>query len=325
MNLYNSLGQIHEQHLSEAQSLETRLKYCILYRGAFLEGQERALMHLVELVCLRYNGRKGIVDEYDHLAHLMASLSNWLFEHFPLQNKTQNNLLGLLSRRQWVDASKLLPIGIKSVFEHAPIFGNARQMSFWKNELLNHLEDTGEYKSLFTCDTEGEKLSKEMWWLERLALSALFSIEPLFDFALKAKRFYAQQSNPSYFDKIALFILTNEPFFDLVRSYYCRPETLWFPVHLQLILEDDLLDEVMVIRYAQHLTESAGKDCFLLFDYLLRCKKHGEQIAHILTAFLAINTQTDREGLLNRIATLNLPGLHEQLRLSWESYHNLNK
>lgn len=321
MNLYSSLGQIHAEHLSEAQSLDTRLKYCILYRGSFPEGEERALLHLVELVCLRYNGRKGIVDEYDHLAHLMASISNWLFEHFPLQADRKEALL-LLARRQWADASKLLPLELKGLFEHAPIFGNARQMSAWRNELMGHLEAASGYRPLFACESEGEEMTRDFWWIERLSLAALFSVEPLYDISSKAKHFYAQQRNPSHFDKTALYILTGQPFFELIRKQYCRPKSLWFPVHLQLVLEDELLDELMVIRYAQHLGE---QDCFLLFDYLLRCRRYGEQIAYILTASLAVRSQTDREGLLDRISALNLPGLHEHLRLTWESFRNFNK
>ena len=314
MNLISALGRIHEQHLREAQSLDTRVKYCILYRGEFPEGDERALMHLVELYCLRYKGRKGIVDEYDHMAHFLASLSHWLFEHFPLVNTVSP--LPHLARRQWGLASKLLPLGVQSIFDHAPLFGNARQMSAWKNELLSHLDGAGELKKLFENEPEGEQMTRDLWWLERLTLSALFSLEPRYPLSAKAKYFYSQQPKPSFFDQIALFILTDEPFFDLVRFKYCRPDSLWFPVHLQLVLQDDLIDDVMVIRYAQHLCSNGNHESLLLFDYLLRCKKHGEQIAYLLTAFLAASPQTNQQMLLDRVAALNLPWLYEQLCLS---------
>lgn len=292
--------------MSEAQRYEIRLKYCILYRGVFPEGIERAIIHLIELYNLRYKGRAVTIDEYDHQSHFMASISHWLFEHFPFNSSDRKlNLYKLLARRQWTDAAKLLPEGMKMLIERAPLFGNARQMSMWRNDLYEFTDVPDEIlllmkKNLTEVDFAG------LSWMEKLCLAFIFQLEPISSISDKAKLYYAQTSHKTFLDQMAAKILTDESIFEDIKQYYCRPQQLWFPVHLQLVLYDCILDEILLIRYSEYLAKLSTKERILAFDYLLRCKNAGEKVILFIVNSIPLESQQERQEISDKLVSINV-------------------
>ena len=304
--------KLHSSHLIEPNNFETRLKYCIQYRGTIPEGNEKSIFHLVEIIWLRYYNPTREIDIYDHNSHLMASFSNWLFEHFP----EATGFIPLLARRRWAEAAKFLDSPLKKCIISAPIFGNARQMSTWRNSLFENCYDTN--RKLISGDLNYIKQIPEISWLEKLSIAAIFSVEPIFDIA-KHSIFFFDRKDSGY-DRILLDIICREPIAKSINSSYCRPNDLWLPVHINLVL-DEPTNELLLIRYVQYVLAMKNvnfSDKMLAFDYLLRCTENGSSISNILVNFMGSGlSSNERHQLFEKAENLKLGPLQEDLILFW--------
>ena len=313
------LCKLHSSHLIEPNNFETRLKYCIQYRGAIPEGREKSIFHLVEIVWLRYYHTTHEVDIYDHNSHLMASFSNWLFEHFP----DATSFLSLLARRRWLEAAKHTESPLKKCLASAPIFGNARQMSTWRHSLIDQCFQTD--PKLVSGDLNYIKQIIELSWLEKLSIAAIFSVEPIFDLSKQSIFFFDR--NFSDYDRILLDIMCKEPITKSINRFYYQPKDLWLPVHINLIL-DEQINEFLLIRYVQHLLATKSMnfpDKMLAFDYLLRCKENGSTISNILMNHLGLGLNNNEKlMLLEKVENLKLGSLQEDLVLFWNYMDSFN-
>jgi hypothetical protein len=310
--LTDDLAKIHKSHLIETNSFETRLKYCIQYRGVIPEGRERSVFHLVEIICLRYHHTSLNVDIYDHNSHLLASFSNWLFEHFP----EAKSAFPLIARRRWHEATKYLNPPLKQCINSAPIFGNARQMASWRQSLFEQCHE--EDQKLISGDLDYIRKIVGLNWLEKLSIAAIFSMEPIFDLSKHSLFFFDR--NDSQYDKILLDILCNNQVNRAIIAFYTKPEDLWLPVHINIILNEPI-NEPLFLRFVQHLL-SAESSKFLnrifAFDYLLRCKENGDTASKILVNYIGSRLNgTERQLLMEKIVSLKLESLQEDVVLFW--------